>query len=64
MTSIQIQIAMRIQNTSVGGLVNPLLIRIGSMRISCGCNQFELIRIQCALFLSCRQTLGVYILFL
>ena len=35
--------------------LNSVSIRIGSMRIPCGRDQFELIRIQCALFSSCRQ---------
>ena len=41
--------------------LNPHSIRIGSMRIPCGRNQCESIRIQCALFLSCRQALSVYL---
>ena len=39
--SMRIQIAMRIQTTVVW--LNPVLIRIGSMQIPCGRNQFELI---------------------
>ena len=37
--------------------LNLVSIRIGSMRIPCGRDQFELNRIQCALFSSCRQAL-------
>ena len=58
MLSFQILLTIYIQNTSECGLAGSGFNLNDLMRIPCGCNQFEIICIQCTLFSLCRQAFG------